>query len=827
MADVSALDPQFQAQLAEAMRRSLGGALVQIGNDLTKLDKISKDAISSSGGIGKLEGTFAGLATRMLGPVGVVAGLYQVSNALSNVASSSVQMQAFSRNTGIATDSIKNMSLQLQMAGKTSDEAKATIGSLAATLNDFNTNQQESGLYRNLVGRNGGAAVIRELKEAKTVMEQMTVIQNVYQRQTTERQRRGVAETFGLDPATIESWIKYKDVLALTFNVNKQALEEYHKSTVVFNHNVSEMWKAITGNAITGINKLTEGAGDQAAVLRSIVDNTNAFVDEGLSRVKTTIQEYEALKKYFTETLPKNFREATGIGKYSRGVGEDPIGADNAKGQFGEANVIPGTDPMASHNDDITMPGRWWRWQNRQSGIYSPDSLRSYMGGRSRGEITDFGGMRRRTENLEEQQTNAIVEVRDILKRMEDRGGSGGGAYGAATGGGRQGLGRRLGIDGGGTSGSGRGGPSGVVPFAGKGATGAGTEVAMKAFSEELRAQGVPEENIPYAAAALAGQAQAESSMNPNTSHDGGTGYGIYGARLERRERMLKWLKENGYANNSLEGQARYMAREAMTDKTYAQSRRALMGATKDNIDQTASVLTNNFERPARDNSPVRAAHARAALNGVTPAPGNEGTQDGQPSAFIFHHTGGRGSVEGVRNTLTQRGLGVQWIMDRDGNIFPGGGNMRSHIRPGVTPDGMKVSNVNTHGMEIIAKNDADITPAQVEAAKAFMAGKYPGVPVYGHGQVNPHKQHNEGSTVVDAVNADRAARQRMDNWMLSKKSDIWGNPSLSAKVEFSNVPPGVRTTAEGEGFKELQIKKSRQGEIAGGSPGQPFAGVW
>jgi hypothetical protein len=52
---------------------------------------------------------------------------------------------------------------------------------------------------------------------------------------------------------------------------------------------------------------------------------------------------------------------------------------------------------------------------------------------------------------------------------------------------------------------------------------------------------------------------------------------------------------------------------------------------------------------------------------------------------------------------------------------------------------------------------------------------------------------------------------------------------SLKATVDFNNVPPGVKTNVESEGeiFKELQVNKSKQGEVAPGSPGQPFSGVW
>jgi hypothetical protein len=128
-------------------------------------------------------------------------------------------------------------------------------------------------------------------------------------------------------------------------------------------------------------------------------------------------------------------------------------------------------------------------------------------------------------------------------------------------------------------------------------------EVIMKAFASELRRQGVPAENIPYAVAALAGQVQAESSFNPTLEHDQGTGYGIYGARdptpgRGRKTDMLKWLEQNGYDKNSPEGQARFMVHEAFTKPEFSSTRNALMNANRDNMGDVTSTLVNNFERP-------------------------------------------------------------------------------------------------------------------------------------------------------------------------------------------------------------------------------------
>jgi hypothetical protein len=122
---------------------------------------------------------------------------------------------------------------------------------------------------------------------------------------------------------------------------------------------------------------------------------------------------------------------------------------------------------------------------------------------------------------------------------------------------------------------------------------------------------------------------------------------------------------------------------------------------------------------------------------------------------FIFHHTSGSGTAEGVVDTLNQRGLGVQYVMDRDGSIYrtlPNGAR-GAHMLPSKIND---LSNANTEGMEIIAKNNSDVTPAQVASAKRFAEDyqkSHPGVAFFGHGEVNPgHKEADEGMAVVNAV---------------------------------------------------------------------------
>ncbi len=146
----------------------------------------------------------------------------------------------------------------------------------------------------------------------------------------------------------------------------------------------------------------------------------------------------------------------------------------------------------------------------------------------------------------------------------------------------------------------GGGGGAGLGPVGG--GKPAARSAMMKYAMDQLRKEGVPEANLRAAAAHLVGQADMESSLNPRTVHDGGTGYGIYGARLDRRSKMFAWLDANGFARDSAEGQMRYMAHEAMNGK-YKATRRILMNASPDTMTRDSWTITGEFEAPKVNNN--------------------------------------------------------------------------------------------------------------------------------------------------------------------------------------------------------------------------------
>lgn len=133
-----------------------------------------------------------------------------------------------------------------------------------------------------------------------------------------------------------------------------------------------------------------------------------------------------------------------------------------------------------------------------------------------------------------------------------------------------------------------------------------------------------------------------------------------------------------------------------------------------------------------------------------------------QPNALVIHHTGGRGTVDGVVQTFRDRGYPAHFIIDRDGNVTQvlALDQRGSHLRPSETGQGSSfgdVTNTTAWGVEVMANDDADVTEAQIQAAVGlarFLNENYdmPLERTVPHGMVNFHKQGTEGSTIYSAM---------------------------------------------------------------------------
>jgi hypothetical protein len=124
----------------------------------------------------------------------------------------------------------------------------------------------------------------------------------------------------------------------------------------------------------------------------------------------------------------------------------------------------------------------------------------------------------------------------------------------------------------------------------------------------------------------------------------------------------------------------------------------------------------------------------------------NLGTIATTPTVFVVHHTAGRGSADLVYSVFYGRGLPAQYVIDREGGIHR------------FQPDGAKgyhAGNYNSIsiGVEVVAKNDADVLPVQVTAAARliqFLGFKKS--QIFGHGELSTNKAADEGKTIKDYI---------------------------------------------------------------------------
>lgn len=213
----------------------------------------------------------------------------------------------------------------------------------------------------------------------------------------------------------------------------------------------------------------------------------------------------------------------------------------------------------------------------------------------------------------------------------------------------------------------------------------------MRHAMDQLRREGVPEQNVRAAAAHLVGQATMESGLDPNKVHGQGTGYGIYGARdpspgRGRRTDMLRWLEAHGYPRNSAEGQTRYMAHEAMTGR-YRRTRDILMSADPQRFEADTNTITREFESPKIVNRRQDAVSS-AFRTGPSASPDAPAAR---PSSDFGSREGQRpGPGQGIIQPVYQpRGSGQEVASRPGGGVNVGSLKVNVSVPPRLDADGI------------------------------------------------------------------------------------------------------------------------------------------
>jgi soluble cytochrome b562 len=180
---------------------------------------------------------------------------------------------------------------------------------------------------------------------------------------------------------------------------------------------------------------------------------------------------------------------------------------------------------------------------------------------------------------------------------------------------------------------------------------------------------------------------------------------------------------------------------------------------------------------------------------------------------FVIHHTAGRGDAEKVVGILNSRkgGLGVQWVIERDGSIvrtLPSGSRGAHTLNSSDFPSAPQgINNSNAEGVEVIGMNDEDILPVQaVSALKLVKSLGYSPDSIYGHGEINPgHKAKTEGQTIKQFI---------LKNWG-NNESDydysMFENRGIDIEAETKNIkePSKLDSFLDAVGLGSLTGAKS------------------
>lgn len=113
---------------------------------------------------------------------------------------------------------------------------------------------------------------------------------------------------------------------------------------------------------------------------------------------------------------------------------------------------------------------------------------------------------------------------------------------------------------------------------------------------------------------------------------------------------------------------------------------------------------------------------------------------------FILHHTAGYGSAERVIGTLNKKKLGIQYVIDREGIIYKTTKDTKGAHITAQYPGKENINNDTAQGVEIVAKNNDDVTLKQCRSALMLVKELgYSLSQIYGHGEVSSNRGRDEG----------------------------------------------------------------------------------
>lgn len=371
------MDDKAQLESTSAM---VTAAVTKAMRDMEGLGKKTKET----------EGIIGSLKSTLIGPLGLTAVLYGVSKAIESVAEESVQLQAFARNAGFASEGVEGMQQAMRRMGQSTQEANQAISTIGSKLQNLGVFKEYSQVWQDLVKFPGGVEFANRLKglavagvQAGDQMAAFNEIIKTFNEQSPQT-KIALSQTFGVAISTLEDYAAASKRGIHTWEINAQEAKKYHNIWVDYEIQFDNIFKRVANHGIEAANELTKAFSQQGVTAEGIAEKLNHGIDYAIAGIKHNIEDVKVMVEDFKRIAKFIEDVRTGVAlPYPKG--EDPMGRDYTRGY---KDTGPGRIRL-SNEDHSVLEDIWKTLQQIAYGTGEGGGVVNGSGGS--GDSANFG----------------------------------------------------------------------------------------------------------------------------------------------------------------------------------------------------------------------------------------------------------------------------------------------------------------------------------------------------------------------------------------------------------------------------------------------------
>lgn len=691
--------------------------LSRVSKSTTTLSVVTRTAVRDLTVMGSF---MTGFTKGLVGSLGTAAAIEGVVTAINNLAKSRVQLLMFSHDTKFATNDIHQMRGAMARMGIDAKTADGFIGQMGTKLQELGALRQGSSLFQDLqkMGPGGVELANRMMGNVQVGKhkEAMKDLVDTYKRQGPEA-KFYMSQILGIPQSVLENMEEYRRKVRDTFQGNEQDMQKYLDSISKLKEYGSDQFTRYASHVVAELNKILT-AMDETGNSNALSDWLIKDFDNVMEKARATREELEAIGNFF-----KNMNEAA-----------NPESAKSAiQERFGKFGVGTGPDLKSRLDQSI--------------------------------------------EDLEKEQSRVLLDIRDILRRQEER------------------------------------------ETAGRDKSGYGTGIRQEGGAAQASMGGFRPQR--YGAGT-----RADRNNNP-----GNIEYGDFAKRMGA-------VGSDGRFAIFPDRETGFKAAEALLGgKGYEGLTLAQIGNKWANGDARWAQTVSRATGIPLGTVPTAEQRSQIARTGIPYAEGTAiggedaatGRGGGIPASILAEARKAAlsGGPQAVYDYIRKAGYNVHaaWCGDFAAAVVKSAG--------GTPPKNPQVaSNWRTWGREVSDPQPGDVAvrrgvPTGSTGSHVTFVDSVTGERFMGTGGNQSRPRASFPLSQFQFYRGDQAAaRESIDRE--NKRPSVFELGTAAVRVDFGNVPPGVKTAAEGTGvFKELRIQRENQSPKAGTPPGDDFGSRW